>query len=585
MRNGMLFFCFVGSLLFFPQWTHGKDDPSDGTNVIGKKIDDFTLRDFRGKSLSLRELGDKKAVVVAFLGVECPLARLYGRKLGELAREWAPRGVVFIAIDSNQQDSIPELADFARDHQIEFPLLKDPGNEIADRFGARRTPEVFVLDANHVIRYGGRVDDQYGIGIQKPKPTRQDLVSAVEEVLEGKAVSRPTTDVAGCFIGKVRKPNPKGTITYTRHVARILQERCVECHRAGEVAPFPLTNYEEVVGWAETIGEVVDEGRMPPWFASPEHGKFLNEGRIPDEEKRVLREWVANGCPEGDRKDLPEPREYTVGWGMPDPDAVYAMSDTPFIVPAEGVIEYQNYTVDPKWTEDKWISGAEARPGNRSVVHHILVFIRRPKKIYHPMLPGELVSAYAPGMKPTVAHADDMAVLAPAGSKIVFQVHYTPNGTEQRDISQVGFRFRDPKDVKMEIKAGMAINIFFKIPPRNENYPVTASHVFTEDSLLLGVNPHMHLRGKSFRYEAIYPDGRKEIVMDCPRYDFNWQLGYQFAEPLPMPKGTQILCTAHFDNSENNPSNPDPERAVRFGEQTWEEMMIGWFFSAEKRKD
>lgn len=573
----------LGALLLspLPSVANGPAEKS----VVGKPIADFSLRDFRGKEVSLRDFADQEFVVVAFLGTECPLARLYGRKLADMSRELAPAGIAFLGIDSNQQDSMAKMADYARDHGIDFPLLKDPGNEIADRFGALRTPEVFLLDGNRVVRYRGRVDDQYGIGVQKPKPSHADLRNAIEDLRAGRAVARSETEVPGCFIGRVHKPNPSGVITYARHVSRILQERCVECHRAGEVAPFPLTNFEEVVGWAETIREVVDEGRMPPWFASPDHGTFLHDGRMPDEEKRALREWVANGCPEGDPKELPEPREYTLGWAMDEPDAVYAMSDTPFVVPAEGVIEYQNYTVDPQWTEDKWICGAEARPGNRSVVHHILVFIRRPKKIYHPMLPGELVSAYAPGMKPTVAHAEDMALLAPAGSKIVFQVHYTPNGTEQRDISQVGFRFRDPKEVKMEIKAGMAINIFFKIPPRHENFPVKATHVFTEDSLLLGVNPHMHLRGKSFRYEAIYPDGRSEIVMDCPRYDFNWQLGYQYAEPLVMPKGTQLICTAHFDNSEGNPSNPDPERAVRFGEQTWEEMMIGWFFSAEKRKD
>jgi hypothetical protein len=196
-------------------------------------------------------------------------------------------------------------------------------------------------------------------------------------------------------------------------------------------------------------------------------------------------------------------------------------------------------------------------------------------------LPGDLVSAYAPGMKPTVADPGS-AVLAPAGSKIILQMHYTPNGRPHRDMSRVGFKFARKEDVQYEVKAGMAIDVFFRIPPHSPAHKVTASYTFPNDAMLLGVNPHMHLRGKSFTYEAIYPDGRREILMDCPRFDFNWQLGYQYVEPLPIPKGTKIQCTATFDNSAGNPSNPDPSKTVRFGEQTNDEMLIGWFFSAEK---
>lgn len=559
--------------------------PDTSPPAVGHPIKEFALRDHRGKEFQLGNWRQNPVLVVAFVGTECPLARLYTPRLVEMATRFEARGVAFVGIDSNQQDNQDDIAAYSRDHHLPFPVLRDAGNKVADQFQAQRTPEVFVLDGNRVVRYRGRIDDQYGVGVQRPRPTRADLALAIEEVLAGRPVSVPSTSSVGCFIGRVPKVEPTGDITYSKDIARILQERCVECHRAGEVAPFPLTSYEEVVGWSDSIREVVDEGRMPPWFADPNYGVFLHDGRIPDEEKTLIRQWVANGSPQGDPADLPEPKQYLEGWGMPEPDAVYAMSDTPFQVPAEGVIDYQNYFVDPGWKEDTWICGAEARPGARSVVHHILVFIQRPNTRYIPGLPGDLFAAYAPGMKPTVAHTEDMALLAPPGSKIVFQVHYTPNGTPQADISKVGLRFRDPKNVKMEIKAGMAINVLFRIPPRNGNFRVTASHVFPEDSLLLGVNPHMHLRGKSFRYEAQYPDGRREIVMDCPRYDFNWQLGYQYAEPLVMPKGTKLLCTAYFDNSENNPSNPDPNRTVTFGEQTWDEMMIGWFFAAAKRKD
>lgn len=547
-------------------------------------IEEFSLRDYRGKVHALSDFAEAPVLVVAFIGCECPLAALYTPRLETLAEAYADQGVAFVAVDSNQQDSITELAAYARRHGIEFPVLKDPGHKVADLFGAMRTPEVFVLDARREICYSGRIDNQYGVGTRRPEPTQRDLVDAIDALLAGSDVETARVEPAGCFIGRMRETQSSSEVTYSRQVSRILQKHCVECHREGEIAPFPLTNYDEVAGWGETIGEVVDTGRMPPWFANPDYGKFDFEARLSDDEKRVISEWIAAGCPEGDPAELPEPREFVDGWGMPEPpDEVHYMSEEPIEVPAEGVVNYKYFTVDPGWDKDVWLYGSEARAGNRAVVHHILVFIKHPGKLYPPGLPGQLVSAYAPGMKPTVA-PERMGVFVPAGSKIVFQMHYTPNGTPQQDRSYVGLLFRDPEEIDYAITPGMAINLFFRIPPHAENHKVQALHVFPKDALLLGVNPHMHYRGKSFRYEAFYPDGTSEILMDCPNYDFNWQLGYQYAEPVPIPAGTRLICTAHYDNTENNLNNPDPSRTVTFGEQTWDEMMIGWFYAAEKRE-
>lgn len=562
----------------------GKALAEGPAGALGRKIENFALRDFRGKETSLADLADKKVVVVAFLGNDCPLARMYGAKLAELEKSLGRRGVGFLAINANVQDSLPAIAGFARNHKIEFPILKDPSGAVADRFGAVRVPEVFVLDAERVVRYQGRVDDQYGRGVVKPKATRGDLVEAIEDLLAGREVKVPQTTAIGCFISRPRRSvAASSSVTYSKHIARILQEKCIECHRSGEVAPFPLTSYEEVAPWGETIREVVDSGRMPPWFANPEYGEFLHEGRLSEEEKQSIADWVEAGCPEGDKKDLPTPRQFVEGWGMPEPDLVVKMSDKPFQVPATGVMDYIDFVVDPGWKEDKWLCGAEARPGNRAVVHHILVFLKKPGKFYLPGLPGELIAAYAPGMKPTIA-TEGMGLHAPAGSKIVFQMHYTPNGTACEDLSMAGFLYRDPEDVKWEVTAGMAINLLFKIPPHTDDFPVESSYTFRRDAIVLGVNPHMHLRGKTFRYVAHYPDGRREILMDCPKFDFNWQIGYQYKQPIAIPKGTRLVCTATYDNTEANPNNPDPSRTVTFGEQTWDEMMIGWFFMAEKRE-
>ncbi|MBI2826287.1 MAG: redoxin domain-containing protein [Planctomycetia bacterium] len=549
------------------------------TPTIGAKIKDFTLADFRGKKLALGDLADKDLVVVAFLGNECPLSKLYGPRLEELHKEFAARGVAFVGINANQQDTPTEVAAYVRTSEITFPLLKDPGNVVADQFAAQRTPEVFLLDKDRTVRYHGRIDDQYGLGsssgYSKPKVKSRDLAVAIEELLAGKTVSASATESPGCLIGRVAKTAPHGDVTYSNQIARFLQKRCVECHRPGEVAPFSLLDYSEVVGWAETMLEVIDEGRMPPWFANPEHGHFLNDARLTSEEKQLFRQWVKNGCPEGDKKDLPPPREFVAGWQIGQPDQVVYMSDKPYQVPAEGVVAYQYFAVDPGFKEDKWVQAVEARPGNRAVVHHIIAFAQAPRR-GGDFRGGGGLAGYAPGDRARI-YPPGVATFVPAGSKIIFQMHYTPNGTAQEDRSYVGIKFADPATVKKRARGGAAGNRWFVIPPGADNHEVVSEHLFGGEALLTTLFPHMHLRGKSFRYEAKYPDGTSEVLLDVPHYDFNWQLRYELAEPKLMPKGTKLVCTAHYDNSEENLANPNPKDTVRWGDQTWEEMMIGFF--------
>lgn len=290
---------------------------------LGKQIEDFSLKNQFGKEYALHELDDKDVVVVAFVGTECPLAKLYGPRLADLADKLGDK-VAFLGIDSNQQDSLEEIAAYARRHDINFPILKDPGNEIADRFEAERTPEVFVLDRDRTVRYCGRIDDQYGfadgVGYQRPEPTRQDLLVAVEELLAGKPVSEPATSPLGCIIGRVRSVDPSSDVTYSNQIVRVFQEHCVECHRPGQIGPFTLTNYDDAAGWGEMILEVVDQGRMPPWHAAGDRDKFKNDLRLSEEDKELIATWVANGCPEGDPAQLPAPREFTEGWVIGEPD-------------------------------------------------------------------------------------------------------------------------------------------------------------------------------------------------------------------------------------------------------------------------
>lgn len=363
-------------------------------------------------------------------------------------------------------------------------------------------------------------------------------------------------------------------VTYTKDVAAIMNKRCVECHRAGEAAPMAFTSYKEVRPWAKAIKAAVLSKKMPVWLADPNFGKFHNDRRLSAEEIRTISDWADAGAPEGNAKDLPPAPKFEPGWAMGKPDLVIDMG-TDFAVPASGEVPYKYFTVETNFKEDMWIEAAEARAGNRKVVHHIIVFVVDPKDSALANTGGNLLVGWAPGDTPS-EYKPGTAKLVRAGAKLRFQMHYTPNGTEAVDRSMIGLRLaKEPP--KERALTGRAINFTFKIPPHADNHEVKASYTAKEDIRLLGFMPHMHLRGKAFQYTIVYPDGRSEVMLKVPKYDFAWQLNYHLETPLDLPKGTRIDCVAHFDNSANNKYNPDPTKEVKWGDQTWEEMMIGWF--------
>jgi peroxiredoxin len=542
-------------------------EPAEGMPI------EFKLQDFRGGWHRLEEVKGSKLVVVAFLRTECPLAGLYAPRLAELAKAYEPKGVTFFAVDSDPQDAPSAMARFATEQGLAFPFLKDVGNELADRLVVERTPEVFVLDGDRAMRYRGRVDDQFDLGVHRPAPTRRDLTAALDDLLAGRPVAVPKTMAAGCRISRLPKASGEQSITYSKQVARILRDRCVSCHREGEIAPFALTSYTQAAGWASMIDEVVQGGRMPPWHAGPDHGTFSNDARLSPQEKQTIAAWVASGAPEGNAGELPEPAKYVDGWRIPAPDLRIALPKT-VKIPAEGTMPYQNFLVDPKLKTDVWVRASQVRPGNPSVVHHLVVFVVPPdQKDARNTI--DFLAAYAPGMPPRIL-PEGAAKLVPAGSKLMFQVHYTPRGTPQTDRSEIGLTFADPKSIRKEMTAIAAVNMGLRIPAGNADFPAIAEHRFDQDTLIYSLLPHMHLRGKSFRFEAAYPDGRRETLLDVPRYEFEWQNVYVLSEPKLMPEGTVLHCLARYDNSEANPSNPDPKKTVTWGEQTRDEMLVGY---------
>jgi peroxiredoxin/mono/diheme cytochrome c family protein len=542
--------------------------------AVGATVPNFTLKDAHRRPRSPDDYKDAMAFVVVFLDTECPVSNLYIPTLIDLHKRYAGKGVQILAINASNQDSFVMVAAHAQERDLPFPVLKDFDQGVLDSFGAKRTPEAFLLDAKRVIRYHGRIDDQYAVGVRRDKPTRSDLKEAIDELLAGKAVSTPETTTSGCVVERAKKPAVEGEVTFTKDVAPLLQKHCQECHRPGEIGPFSLLSYDDAKARAKRIREAIQEQRMPPWHADPRFGKFANDRRMTPEERDTLLAWIDKGAARGDEKD-PPPVKFVKGWKIGEPDKVFTM-DKEFTVPASGVLDYQRFVIDPGLKEDVWIQASEARPGNRAVVHHILVYVLAPGKSmpYDNDGTAHTLAGWAPGDMPAI-YPPGTARRVKAGSRLMFEVHYTPNGTEQTDRSSVGVIFakKPPEHVA---ETNILANLSLRIPPGAPNHKGQMVFTFPEDALVLSFMPHMHLRGTSAKYVATYPDGKTETLLSVPDYDFNWQSVYRFEKPVHIPKGTKLTWTGAWDNSPDNPRNPDPKAEVRWGLQTFDEMQNGW---------
>ena len=406
------------------------------------------------------------------------------------------------------------------------------------------------------------------------------------------------------------RPAANAIPTFTKDVAPILYKNCAGCHRAGEIGPMPLVTYADVRPQAKAIRDEVGDGNMPPWHADPKHGKFANDRSLTAAERDTLLRWANNGAPEGDPKDLPPVPKFTDGWVVGEPDLVLTLPE--YKVPADGFVEYEYLEVPVELTEDRWIRSLEVRPGNREVVHHVIVHARpaqaerRPSALQfadgmnvpagqtggpveegnqkrargvsrypRPQRVGVAIGGFAPGTS-TLTFEPGTAMLLRKGSTIVVQMHYTTSGKEASDQTKIGLFFakQPPKE---EMRFANLSNGNFVIPAGAPDHIVNAELTTTADITLYRLLPHTHLRGKRWQYTVTYPDGRSDVVLSVPRYDFNWQTDYVFAQPLKLPKGSRILAVAHYDNSAANKANPDPKVDVRWGDQTWEEMMFTGF--------
>ena len=386
------------------------------------------------------------------------------------------------------------------------------------------------------------------------------------------------------------------TVTYHEHVVPVLQKNCQSCHRPGEAAPFSMLTYQDTRPWAASMKRAVVSRKMPPWHADPSVGHFANDRRLSQEEIDAIARWADGGAPEGDPKKAPAPLTFLEGWNIGQPDKILEMPQA-FSVPATGTIDYQWIVMPTGLEKDTWIEGVEVRPGDRSVVHHVIAFYRRPGSSWlvdaKPGIPtpkgsGDseagmsdgAIGGYVPGL-PAGRLPAGRAIFLPAGSDIVLQVHYNATGQPTTDRTKVGIVFAKNEVVERSFQIGV-VNPGFVIPPGDPSYRVDADTTVDSDVRVIGFTPHMHLRGKSFEFRAVLPDGSREVLLRVPQYDFNWQLTYDLAQERVFPRGTKFEATATFDNSENNKFNPDPKASVRFGDQTWDEMMVGFIDIAIK---
>jgi peroxiredoxin/Ca2+-binding EF-hand superfamily protein len=563
-----------------------------GDHSIGRMVPNLSLTDINDRKFSLSEYTDRQAIVIAFTNTTCPISKKYAPSLAAIERQYADRNVSFIYVNPTSSDKPAAIQAAIANQGFTGPYVRDIDGVVASALGATHTTDVFVLDAKRTIVYRGAVDDQYGFEYSLDAPRNEYLKLAINATLDRRPLLIAATQAPGCPLEAAEASPKSSEITYHNRVSRIIQSRCLECHREGGAGPFELQSYEDVAGQGAAIKQAVERNVMPPWFATrPEKGEvshWSNDRSLAEQEKTDLLAWLNQGKPAGDEKDAPLPRQFPEGWRIGQPDHLVQLPK-PMPVKATGVMGYQNVIVDAGITEDKWIRAMEIRPTAPQVVHHVLVFLLPPENLAKADADraagddesGGFFAAYAPGGDPMIC-AEGFGTKIPAGSRLKFQLHYTPNGTATEDQTRLGINFTDKEPAHMLHVAGIA-NPRLSIPPGDENFPVTATQTVQADTTVLAFFPHMHLRGKSFKYEAIYPDGRRETLLDVPRYDFNWQLSYRLAEPLELPKGTTLELTGCFDNSKKNPANPDSTKTVKWGPQTYDEMMLGYieYYTAE----
>lgn len=542
---------------------------------------DFTIGSFR-----LHAVKEKKAVVLLFMGLQCPRSAAAEPRLCEMAKQFPD--VAFTAINSNWHESRAEIDEHLKKSGFTIPVLKDEGGRVAILYKVEVEPTAILVDASHRVRYRGLIDDHKIEEFVRHPYLRR----ALEAVLGGKEVETRSTAPVGCSLKVGEKKSSSDEVTYGRHVAPILNRSCISCHRPGQVGPFSLETYEQARAWSGEIVSYTKTREMPPWKPVTNIGAYYNERRLPEAELEILERWHRNGAPLGDAKDLSAPVKHDDAWMLGTPDAVLK-AEGGYVLGARGADEYRCYVLENTFDEDKWVAGVEYRPGNMRAVHHIIAYLdlaggsaRKDKADPLPgykssgsgpnVLPSGSLGGWAPGNLPRML-PEGVGRLLRKGERIVLETHYHKSGRPEKDGgAELALHFAKAP-VKKKFQIHMVVNPLLRIPAGAEAHKVLAGWIVPRDLTARDVMPHMHLLGRSMSIVATLPDGTKKDLVVVKDWDFNWQETYQFKEPVALPKGTRVRLEAVYNNSLNNPNNPsNPPRDVSWGEETTDEMCIGF---------
>jgi len=567
-----------------------------GDHGVGRRLPDAPFTQLAGKPLQLSGFGRQRAVVVAMTSTSCPLSKKYLPTLAKLAESYAQRDVAWILVNPQATDKRADMDAAARSLAGHGFYVPDPEGSLARAVGALTTTDVIVLDAARTVVYHGAIDDQYGQGYAVETPRHRYLADALDALLAGRQPLVAATSAPGCTLNLDPLPAAEQPLTYHNRISRIVQANCLECHRDGGVAPFPLATYEDVTAHAPMIKQVVEQGIMPPWFAAltadapadaaaaghaqPEQPSlWANDRSLAAADKADLLAWIAGGQSLGDASDAPQPRSFASGWLIGKPDAVFKFPQ-PVAVKAAGVMPYQSVLIDTRLSEDKWVQAIEIQPGDREVLHHMLVYVQLPGRKESSRMDdlldelGGYWAVYVPG-NATLVYPPGFAKRLPKGAKLRCQIHYAPNGRATRDRSRIGVVYA-AQPPQHEVHVVGVANLRLRIPPGAKHHHEEAALRVPCDIQVLSLLPHMHVRATACRYRVVGEGDKSRPLLDIPRYDPNWQLLYRYHEPQPIAKGETIKFTAWYDNSERNPANPDPTQTVRWGSQLTDEMHLGY---------
>ena len=546
--------------------------------AAGQKVDNFELTDQNLLGHSLYSMADAKAIVLITQGNGCPVVRNNAIAYNALKAAYAGKGVEFLMLNANSQDSREDILKEAAEFHYDFPILQDTNQLVGEQLHVERTGEVFVIDPKTwTVVFRGPIDDRVTYERQKSAPTKTYAKDALDAFLAGRQLKTARVDAPGCIINLLQAKEDFTKISYAKDIAPIIQDKCVTCHQPGGIGPMTLTSYSDVRGHSTMIREVVRVQRMPPFAAEPGIGHFKNDKRLTPDQIKTLVHWIESGSPRGTGADPLAAQQFAAkDWPLGTPDVVL---DIPaFTIKANGVVDYQSpWAAMPADFEGRWLRASTIKVDQRQAVHHVLTG-------YLPKVPasgdqtrggglgGPSVGGYAVGAESQTWPTDSGTFLAKGGA-VGFQMHYTPFGKAVVDNTKIGLYFYPKGQTPTYIQHNSVIadqNI--QVAPNDNNWADVAYMTFPADAKLFNVFPHTHYRGRSASVELQYPDGRKELIFSMPHYDFNWQGAYNFKEPLNIPAGTKMIAHFTYDNSKRNPYNPDPNRTVPWGDQSFDEM-------------